>query len=88
MSISLATKGIIGGYSGGGGGGSPYPVGVEEAELDTDDIRGPFLDASTEIFIADPSPVEAGEVVPSRVKAEGMARITPQLNTFPGPNDL
>jgi len=88
MSISLATKGIIGGYSGGGGGGLPYPLGVEDLEVDSDGTEGPFLDVATDEFAATPSPIDASEIVPSTVKAEGMARIKPQFNVFPGPNNL
>jgi hypothetical protein len=84
MSVSLVTKGKIGGRGGGGGADVYYPVPIEEVEVEADGIEGPYMDVETDDFPSTPSPDGVG-VVPNAVLAESIQSLKPRLNVFPPP---
>ena len=85
MSMSLATKGMIGDHLATSGEG--YPVIIKDVEVSTDEVEGPFLDAAADMVPITPSS-DGSEILPSSIKIEGMERIRPRLNPFPNPTSL
>jgi len=72
---------------GGGSGGDPYPIGVTDVILDSDDVGNLFVEVDTEDMPPLPE-TQDGMAVPDSNKIEGMKRILPKYNIFPGPTNL
>lgn len=85
MSLAIATRGIIFESSTTVGDGDPYPIGVTDVILESEDVGNLFVEVSTEDIPSFPENQDR-VVVPDYNKIDSMKRILPKYNVFPGPN--
>ena len=88
MSVALITKGMIAGFAASGGSGAPYPIPIEDIELEAYDIRHPFMDVDPEQEPTEPIDFDDVEEYLPNKQSTIETLPTAGLRTFPKPRNL